>query len=110
MPLRYVIAALAALALLCLAVAVSFAEEDRGAWFKGLKQPLTGGSCCDLSDCRATEAAWRDGAWWARLPDGEWIAVPPEKILAKQSIDGEAYLCSAPARVIFCFVKPTLGF
>jgi hypothetical protein len=84
------------------------AEEDRGAWFKSLRQPDTGFSCCDISDCRRAEADWREGQWWA-VVGGEWTAIPPDKELEKQSIDGEAYVCSSPTRRIYCFVKPTFG-
>ena len=82
--------------------------EDRGAWFKSLRQPKTGMSCCDISDCRRTTADWRDGQWWARV-EGEWTPIPQEKQLEKVSIDGDAYVCSGPTRVIYCFVPPTFG-
>jgi hypothetical protein len=84
------------------------AEEDRGVWFKSLRQPGTGYSCCDISDCRRTDADWRDGQWWA-VVSGEWTPIPADRELEKQSIDGDAYVCSSPTRRIYCFVRPTLG-
>ena len=81
--------------------------EDRGAWFRGLKQPVTGASCCDISDCRRTEAEWKNGQWWADV-QGEWTPIPQEKLLNKASIDGDAYVCSGFARRIYCFVPPTM--
>jgi len=41
--------------------------------------------------------------------NGEWTPIPPEKELDKQSIDGDAYVCSNSSRRIYCFVKPTLA-
>ena len=35
-------------------------SEDRGAWFKSLRQPGTGMSCCDIADCHRTVADWRE--------------------------------------------------
>lgn len=83
-------------------------SEDRGAWFKSLKQPDTGYSCCDIADCRRTDADWHGGQWWA-VVSGEWTPIPAEKELDKQSLDGDAYVCSSPNRRIYCFVKPTLA-
>jgi hypothetical protein len=81
--------------------------EDRGTWFKGLKQPGTDNYCCDVSDCKKTEADWRDGQWWA-IVQGVWMPIPRDRELPEESIDGEAYVCSGWARRIFCFVPPTM--
>ena len=89
-------------------LAVPAQSEDRGSWFKSLRQPKTGYSCCDISDCKRTEADWRSGQWWA-VVSGEWTPIPPEKELEKQSIDGDAYVCSSPSRRIYCFVRPDFG-
>lgn len=84
--------------------------EDRASWFKGLKQPGTNASCCDISDCKATEAYWQ-GGWFAKLPNGETTPIPDNKILMdKNSIDGKAYLCAGPTTgVVYCFVRPWMG-
>jgi len=82
--------------------------QDRGSWFKSLKQPGSGFSCCDISDCKRTEADWRGGQWWA-VVSGEWTPIPRDKELDKQSIDGDAYVCSSPNRRIYCFVRPDIG-
>ena len=87
---------------------IASADENRRAWFKSLTQPTTGGSCCDLSDCARTDADWHDGQWWA-VVSGEWTAIPRDRELDKQSIDGDAYVCSSPSRSIYCFVKPTMA-
>jgi hypothetical protein len=91
-----------------LAAAAVAQAEDRGTWFKSLKQPLTGASCCDISDCRRAEADWKNGQWWADV-QGQWTPIPKEKELAKSSIDGDAYVCSGYGRKIYCFVPPTLA-
>jgi len=85
--------------------------ESRGAWFESLKQPGSGLSCCDISDCRRTEAEWRggnDGKWWATV-NGIWTPIPHDKELTKRSIDGDAYVCASPNRYVYCFVKPNLA-
>jgi hypothetical protein len=91
-----------------LAVAASAHAQERGAWFKSLRQPKTGYSCCDISDCRRADADWRNGQWWA-VVDGAWTPIPPEKELEKRSIDGDAYVCASPTRRIYCFVKPNFS-
>lgn len=94
--------------------------EDRGAWFKSLKQNGTGTSCCDVSDCRAVDADQdpKTSQWFVTIrPEdrvspqlaGKTIPVPPEKVLDKLSVDGDAYLCSAPVGTIYCFVPPSRG-
>ena len=94
--------------LVSVTVAASAGAEDRGAWFKSLRQPITGNSCCDISDCRRAEADWRDGQWWV-VVDGAWTPIPPEKELNKRSIDGDAYVCASPTRRIYCFVMPNFA-
>lgn len=104
--MKLVMAAVAAL--LLMPGGAGAAEQDRGTWFKSLKQPLTGASCCDISDCRRAKADWQNGQWWADV-QGEWTPIPREKELTKKSIDGEAYVCSGYGRKIYCFVPPTLA-
>jgi hypothetical protein len=83
-------------------------QEERGAWFRSLKQPVTGMSCCDVSDCRRTEADWRGGQWWA-VVENNWTPIPREKQLDKLSIDGDAYVCAGPRGTIYCFVPPSMA-
>jgi hypothetical protein len=101
--------------------------NERGDWFKSLRQPQTGKSCCDISHCFRTDADWRSGGWWAELR-GHWVPVPSTAIVREAtSIDGQAYVCASvmpmgfarplPAEMeieilrdgIFCFVPPDLG-
>jgi hypothetical protein len=91
---------------------VSFAAVaqagDRHSWFEGLKMPGTAISCCDISDCRRTDADWRGGQWWATV-NGMWTPIPPAKELTKRSIDGDAYVCAGPNRTVYCFVRPDMA-
>ena len=67
--------------------------------------PGTDNYCCDVSDCRRTEAEWRHDQWWA-IVQGVWMPIPRDKELTVNSIDGYAYVCSGWARVIFYFIPP----
>lgn len=105
------------LILLLVFLSATAKAEDRGSWFKSLKQPVTGASCCDISDCRQTKAeavtvlnanGTKSDQWWADV-EGQWTPIPPEKVLKKTSIDGEAYVCSGYGRKIFCFVPPIMA-
>jgi hypothetical protein len=82
--------------------------QDRSVWFKSLKQPQSGFSCCDVADCHRTDADWHGGQWWA-IVAGRWTPIPHDKELDKQSLDGDAYVCSSPSGMVYCFVKPSLA-
>ena len=92
-------------------------------WYQSLKSP-TGGSCCDLSDCR--EVAWRAGkggyearispethgnvgvteTFWLAIPDDR-IIVPPEYARAFDRPPG-AVACYRPGN-LYCFVRGMEG-
>jgi hypothetical protein len=90
--------------------------QDRAAWFKSLKQPTTGLSCCDISDCKRTEANWEKGSWWA-VVRGLKRQIPDEKVVKSPiSLDGEAYVCASEnpylkpeMTTIYCFVPPSMA-
>lgn len=94
------------------------AAENRGQWFKSLLRPGTGISCCDISDCRKTDARWQDDGWWAVVL-GKWRPIPPESVLtAPRTLDGEAYVCAGDVQDfeahrldvhVYCFVPPDMG-
>jgi hypothetical protein len=106
---------LAIIVLAAIAAFPAIAEETKGDWFKSLKQPITGASCCDISDCKRTKAEFKGGQWWADVPgggakDAQVTPIPNEKVLKdKFSFDGEAYVCSGYDRRIYCFVPPSPG-
>jgi hypothetical protein len=81
---------------------------DKDAWFKSLKQPGSGFSCCSRSDCERTKAEFIGGQWQA-VVNGAWTVIPPEKELDTMSYDGEAYVCNKPDGKIICFVRPGGG-
>ena len=73
--------------------------------------------CCHNQDCSPAESRVEDGNWVARKVggDGDWIAVPPEKIEHdRQSPDGRSHLCSRSIWIddhggderldVFCFI------
>jgi hypothetical protein len=82
-------------------------------WFRSLKQPGTGTSCCDLSDCRTVRV--RSGAQGYEAlvskPDFPiefplWVAIPDDKIIrGKDNPLGAAVLCWTPSRGVLCFVQ-----
>jgi len=76
-------------------------------WFQSLRQPGTGISCCSIADCRQTEyRTGRDG--YEALIDGQWLAVPPEKVLDHtENPTGRAVVCYLPGQGILCFVRPS---
>jgi hypothetical protein len=57
-----------------------------GIWYRSLRVPDTGQSCCSVSDCRPVDSAWIEGDHW-RACVGE-----PEEIAA-----AVVWLCSPAA-------------
>lgn len=113
MTLRLWIAGILALAGIVWAVGSARGQEQsRADWFKGLRQPDTGYSCCDISDCKVLQAGdvdWADGGWKANV-DGEWTTIPDNKILNdKMHPEGLGVVCASPARRIYCFIRPGMG-
>lgn len=121
-------AARIALVLLSVALAIiliirAAKAEDKATWFKSLKQPDTGLSCCDISDCHPTKAEYRKGAWWAVVA-GKWRQVPANKVLNKTSILEDAVICTSDASQytpgegyrqveepkIYCFIPQPMSF
>lgn len=87
-------------------------------WYRELKQPGTGFSCCNAltpenpsGDCRPTRA-YRDddGVWWA-LIDGTWHSVPPRVVLdAELNLEPfQAHVCASKSGLIYCFLGKRAG-
>lgn len=107
-------AVILALILIAMPVVVSAQEQDRGAWFKGLKQPDTGLSCCSISDCHPVPSKFEKGQWWALSRNTKrFEPIPDEKVLIdKTSILHEAVLCESEYTQVFkpfCFVPLPSG-
>lgn len=78
-------------------------------WFRSLKTPREGTSCCSLADCRRTVSRIRDGHYEALLGK-RWVVVPPEKVLDHaENPTGEAVLCWSPVSGVLCFVRGPEG-
>lgn len=113
-----------ALVFLGLLYSAGHAED---AFWKGLKQPDTGISCCNISDCKLTKAYryvddhWEvDHSFWRSTQAGDKVStvvpIPPNKILEQRSrpqgIDpDEAVFCASNySPTVYCFLPPDMGF
>lgn len=90
-----------------------YSDPGTSQWFQNLKQPGTGMSCCDQSDCAQASSEPRADGWWAKSNvTGQWFPVDPAKILPGFSIFPKAILCESPhpkadgSPSIYCFVRP----
>jgi len=79
-------------------------------WYKELKQPGTGYSCCNgpvngiEGDCRPTRAFLQDDGTWKALIDGRWMPVPPRVVLKSLAPDGNSHICAGKSGMIYCFI------
>ena len=79
-------------------------------WYKNLKQPGTGYSCCNgtadgrFGDCRPTRAYKTDDGTWRALVDGHWQPVPPSVVLKTLAPDGNSHVCAGKSGMIYCFI------
>jgi len=86
-------------------------HDKMHSWYRTLKQPSNGASCCNDQDCRPTDSRiMPDGSIQAKL-DGRWVTVPKEKILRVSPPDLNSHICAPdnksgiwPKDHIFCFV------
>jgi len=77
-----------------------------GIWYRSLRVPETGQSCCNVSDCRPVDAAWVEGdRWRARIGD-KVIDIPAKSVLRRENLDGRGILCRS-IWAILCFVPPS---
>ena len=82
-------------------------------WYKSLRQPLTGMSCCSHEganrDCFPTDN-WKElaGGRFVVLINGEWHPVPAEKVVERENPTGHAVLCNKGVN-IYCFVPIGAG-
>ena len=79
-------------------------------WYKDLKQPQTGYSCCNGrssssdGDCRPTRAYINDDGMWYALLDGRWVPVPPKVVLKQLAPYGSSHICASQSGMIYCFL------
>ena len=64
-------------------------------WFRSLKSPLSGGSCCDLADCRPIDyRIGKDG--YEFIEDGERRIIPQDRVLRHTANPvGKGVLCES---------------
>lgn len=112
----------ALVALFCVWAVFAWAAPPPGAngqfgdWFRSLKQPENGISCCDVSDCRPVEyRVGKDGYEVLITPhthgqlgvtEWMWVPVPPEKTIFTTNPTGSAVVCWTPYSGVLCFVRP----
>lgn len=68
-------------------------------WYGSLKNKA-GMVCCDVADCHMTEMAYKDGKYYAFLPDGRPLEIP-ERIIVEEKYEqtnptGSAVVCYTP--------------
>jgi len=73
-------------------------------WYRSLKAPDIGGSCCSIADCRPVEAR-QVGDHWEVLTETGWQSVLPERVLHQKNLDGRPIACEVLGE-IRCFVPP----
>jgi hypothetical protein len=79
-------------------------------WYKELKQPDTGYSCCNGTangvegDCRPTRAYLTEDGTWRAMIDGQWVPVPPRVVLKQLAPDGRSHICASRSGLIYCFL------
>jgi hypothetical protein len=79
-------------------------------WYKDLRQPGTGYSCCNGTvngidgDCRPTRAYQTEDGKWRALVNGQWQPVPPRAVLQRLAPDGNSHICAGKSGMIYCFI------
>jgi hypothetical protein len=73
-----------------------------GEWYRSLRSPASGDSCCSIADCRPVEAQQVNDGWQIKV-GGIWLPVRPE--LVRNNPDGRPIACMAGG-IVFCFVPP----
>ena len=126
MPLRMRSVVVSFVIVICVAVGLRVHAQDRKPaeysgqhgqghaenhdWYKELKQPGTGYSCCNGTvngiegDCRPTRAYLQDDGTWRALIDGRWVEVPPRVVLKQLAPDGNSHVCASRSGLIYCFL------
>ena len=90
------------------------ADPNLAPWFRSLRQPNTGISCCDRSDCREVQYRIVNGHYQAFIggefsrwqnPPYQWMDVPESSVLHRHdNPTGEGVACWAGGAII-CFIE-----
>ena len=99
MRLRYILLGLTLIA----AAALAHEHGEHAEWYRALRVPDTGTSCCNNRDCIPTDFRLHDGIY--EIPVGfVWIRVPPGAVIKDRGNPvGRAVVCRH-GETIFCFV------
>lgn len=94
-------------------------DAKKQQWYKSLKSK-NGVGCCAEADCHSAEMAYKDGDYYAILPDGLTLKIPPGVILDEEyertNPTGSAVVCytataseydveAKPEYSVLCFVR-----
>jgi hypothetical protein len=88
----------------------NYGHSENHDWYKDLKQPGTGYSCCNGSvdgmegDCRPTRAYLQEDGTWKAMVNGRWMPVPPRVVLQRLAPDGNSHICAGKSGMIYCFI------
>ena len=85
------------------------ADPGLAPWFNSLRSPWTNALCCSVADCRTVDAR-TNGDHYEAFIAGQWLAVPPERVLRRSdNPTGRAVACWTPSAGIMCFVRGPEG-
>lgn len=90
-------------------------HSENHEFYKRMKIPGTGLSCCNDRDCRpAPHRVMPNGEIQFQSRTGSWFTPPPHKLLHEVTPDGGSHLCSLPTNVgseyTFCAIVPLKAF
>ncbi|WP_428486495.1 hypothetical protein [Rhodopila sp.] len=90
------------------------ADPELAPWFRNLRQPKSGLSCCDLADCRRVQYRVANGHFQAFIggefarwqnPPYAWVDVPETSVLYHHdNPTGEGIACWS-GNAIICFIE-----
>jgi hypothetical protein len=88
--------------------ALAHDQGEHAEWYRGLKVPGTGSSCCNDKDCMPTDYRIREGLY--EVPVGfMWVVVPNARVIRNvPNPVGRAVVCRH-GETIFCFVPIAEG-
>jgi hypothetical protein len=92
------------------------ADPELAPWFRALRQPKSGLSCCDMADCRRVKYRVVEGHFQAFIgnefarwqnPPYAWVDVPETSVLHEHdNPTGEGIACWS-GNAIICFIEGT---
>lgn len=82
-------------------------DDPYASFYRSLKQPMNGASCCNDTDCKQTDYRIVGDHYDVWIEETQkWLTVPDEKILKKiANPTGYAVVCWTQYLGILCFVS-----